>query len=278
MKHLFRFLAISIILSGIVSCSGDGYSNPNPTPNLITFYATLNGASEVPINTSTATGNATLIFNNTTKIFTITVRHNVVGTTAGHIHVGAATTAPPNNIVFPLTSLVSPLTYTSPVLTTAQEADLKAGLYYVNLHSTAFPGGEIRGQLSIDPGPSITLKAILNGTNEVPSNTSTAAGNATLTFNLTTKIFVITVIHNVVGATAGHIHVGAAGTAPANNIVFPLTGLTSPITYTSPPLTTAQEADLKEGRYYVNLHTTAFPGGEIRGQFDNLACEGCWDY
>ena len=278
MKHLFRFLAISIILSGIVSCNGDGYSNPNPNPQLITFYATLNGASEVPPNGSTATGNATLIFNNTTKKFTITVRHNVVGAISVHIHVGAAGTAPANNIVFPLTSLTSPITYTSPVLTTAQEADLKAGLYYVNIHSPAFPGGEIRGQLSTNPGPTITLKATLNGASEVPPTNSTATGTATLTFNLTTKIFTITVTHNVVGANAGHIHVGAAGTAPANNIVFPLPSLISPITYTSPVLTAAQEADLKAGLYYVNIHTAAFPGGEIRGQIINTSCTGCWDY
>ncbi|MDB5871314.1 MAG: hypothetical protein JWQ07_756, partial [Ramlibacter sp.] len=33
------------------------------------------------------------------------------------------------------------------VVTPAQAADLMAGLWYVNIHSTQFPGGEIRGQL-----------------------------------------------------------------------------------------------------------------------------------
>ena len=35
---------------------------------------------------------------------------------------------------------------------------------------------------------------------------------------------------------------------------------------TSRPLTAAEEADLFANLYYVNLHTAAFPGGEIRGQ------------
>ena len=37
--------------------------------------------------------------------------------------------------------------------TPAQVADLFAGLYYVNIHSNVFPGGEIRGQLAADATP-----------------------------------------------------------------------------------------------------------------------------
>jgi hypothetical protein len=40
------------------------------------------------------------------------------------------------------------------VLTQAQVNDLMAGLWYVNVHSTVFPAGEIRGQLLPVPEPS----------------------------------------------------------------------------------------------------------------------------
>ena len=33
------------------------------------------------------------------------------------------------------------------VLTEAEELELEAGLWYVNIHSDAFPGGELRGQM-----------------------------------------------------------------------------------------------------------------------------------
>ena len=65
--------------------------------------------------------------------------------TNGHIHKGAVDAS--GSPVFPFASFTSPINYTSVALTAEQEADLNAGLYYVNLHSAAFPGGEIRGQL-----------------------------------------------------------------------------------------------------------------------------------
>jgi hypothetical protein len=142
MKLLFRLLVISFFSLGIVSCDDD--DDPVPNPN-VTFTATLNGASEVPANASTATGTATLTFNKTTKIFTITVNHDIAAPTNGHIHKGAVGVS--GSPVFPFASFTSPINYTSTALDAAQEADLFANLYYVNIHTAAFAGGEIRGQL-----------------------------------------------------------------------------------------------------------------------------------
>jgi hypothetical protein len=119
------------------------------SPN-ITFKATLTGANEVPANTTTGTGTSTLVFNNDTKIFTVSTTYSgLTGTATGaHIHLGAAGTAPPSNVIFPFTNVtVSPIVYTSTAITAQQESDLKAGLWYVNVHTALNPGGEIRGQL-----------------------------------------------------------------------------------------------------------------------------------
>lgn len=140
MRHFIRILAILFISLGIVSCDDDDEPNPN-----VTYKATLNGASESSPNASTATGTATLVFNTTTKMFTITVTHNVPTPTAAHIHKGAVGVA--GGVVFGFSSSISPISYTSVALDSAQEADLAAGLYYVNVHTAAFPAGEIRGQL-----------------------------------------------------------------------------------------------------------------------------------
>lgn len=144
MKSLFNFSALFLLLFIGVSCSSND-DNSSPSPIIVTFNATLSGASEVPANASTATGTATLSYNKTTKIFTVTVTYSGLTPTMGHIHMGAAGTNGP--VIFPFSSLASPISYTSTALTAAQETDLMANNYYVNLHSEAFSGGEIRGQL-----------------------------------------------------------------------------------------------------------------------------------
>lgn len=146
MRDSIKFSAILFSILFLFSyCDDDDNNTTNPPQNTITFVAELSGLREVPPNNSTATGSATLTFNNTTKTFTIAVTHNIAAPTAGHIHKGmiGANGAP----VFPFASAASPISYTSAALTTTQEADLKAELYYVNIHSAAFPDGEIRGQL-----------------------------------------------------------------------------------------------------------------------------------
>ena len=142
MKKLNRILAILLLCTAFISCKNDDAPTPNPN---VTFRATLNGTSEVPANGSTATGAATLTFNTTTKIFTVAVTHNIAAPTGGHIHLGAAGVN--GAVIFAFTSLTSPINYTSAALTVAQETDLMANLHYVNIHTAAFPGGEIRGQL-----------------------------------------------------------------------------------------------------------------------------------
>ena len=143
MKAIFSYLAAFLLISGLANCSKSD-DPPPPDPN-VTFLATMNGASEAPATPSTATGSATLTFNTTTKIFTLSVTHTVVAPTNGHIHKGAIGVS--GGIIFPFASFTSPITYTSPALDAAQEADLNANLYYVNIHTAAFPAGEIRGQL-----------------------------------------------------------------------------------------------------------------------------------
>ena len=123
---------------------------------LVTYVTTLSGANETTPNASTATGTATLVFNKTTKMFTVNVNHTLAAPTAGHIHLGAPGTS--GSVVFGFASAVSPINYTSAALTDAQIADLEAGNFYVNLHTAAFPSGEIRGNLVAQATTANTLR------------------------------------------------------------------------------------------------------------------------
>lgn len=147
MKNTMKRWAACFFIASLLSCSG-GYGDDNYTPppaTTTTFNATLNGSSEVPPNASTATGTASASFNNSTKILTVTVTYSGLTATNAHIHRGAVGVS--GDVVFPFSSFTSPINYTSMALTSAQEADLMSNLYYINIHSEAFPAGEIRGQL-----------------------------------------------------------------------------------------------------------------------------------
>jgi hypothetical protein len=137
-KQILLFVLAGVLIT-VSSCKKSN------DPNVI-FKATINGASETPPNSSTATGTATLTYNKDTKIFNIIVNFTGITATISHIHKGAI--GVPGGVIFGFpTPIVSPINYTSAVLDSTQNADLNLNLYYVNIHSAEFPAGEIRGQL-----------------------------------------------------------------------------------------------------------------------------------
>lgn len=136
----FLFIVLAGILVASLSCKDE----ETPDPNVI-FKAVINGASEVPVNASTATGTATLTYNTDTKIFSIVVNYSGVTATNAHIHKAAVGVS--GGVAFGFTPITSPINFTSAALDSTQQADLNAHLYYVNIHSAQYPGGEIRGQL-----------------------------------------------------------------------------------------------------------------------------------
>jgi hypothetical protein len=123
------------------------------------------------------------------------------------------------------------------------------------------------GWLSAASAALVNFSATMNSASEVPPKTSAGSGDMLGTLDTATKNFTYTVtFQGLTGpATAAHFHGPAAAGANAG-VVVPLGNApTNPITG-SKPLTDAQIADLMAGKWYVNVHTAANPGGEIRGQ------------
>jgi len=110
------------------------------------------------------------------------------------------------------------------------------------------------------------FKATLSGTSEVPPTAGAGAGAATATLDTATGKLVWDVTYSgLTGpALAAHIH-GPADPGQNAGVAVPLKVTPSPIKG-SKVLTAAQAADLEAGKYYVNIHTAANKGGEIRGQ------------
>jgi len=121
---------------------------------------------------------------------------------------------------------------------------------------------------SMRPSQKIDIyDATLSGAQEVPPNTSAGTGQAELQWNRTTNVVSWKVSFTGLSGpvTGAHIH-GPAEMGQNAGVVVPfMTGMSSTITGQA-NLTTAQAAELASGRWYVNIHTAQFPGGEIRGQ------------
>lgn len=122
-----------------------------------------------------------------------------------------------------------------------------------------------------DPMPmgsagSVAFGAALSGTSEVPANASTATGRLDATFDKAKNTLRWTLTYSGLSgpATMAHFHGPAmpganAGVAvPFPNALSPASGETM--------LTPAQIDDLMAGKWYANVHTATYPGGEIRGQ------------
>lgn len=151
----------------------------------ITYKSVLSGANEVPPNASPATGEATIVIDGDLLTLNTTFSGLLAGTTAAHIHCCTAPTAmvatpTPSFPGFP--SAVTAGSYSQtfdlslassynpnfvaayPTLDVAKLAlltGLANGTAYLNIHTSAFPGGEIRGSFSAVPEPSAWAVMIL---------------------------------------------------------------------------------------------------------------------
>jgi len=104
----------------------------------------------------------------------------------------------------------------------------------------------------------------LAGANEVPAVNTRASGRASI--RVDDCMVTVTVTTEEINPTAAHIHEGASG---ANGGVAVPLNKTGPNTFASAPgakFTPAQCEAYKKGNTYVNVHSAANPGGEIRGQ------------
>ena len=112
----------------------------------------------------------------------------------------------------------------------------------------------------------MTMKVPLTSAAEVPPNTSAGKGTADVTYDTASKMLTWKVTYaGLTGpATMAHFHGPAAEGANAP-VVVPFKDAASGAEG-SATLTDAQAADLMAGKMYINVHTEANKGGEIRGQ------------
>jgi Cu/Zn superoxide dismutase len=237
------------------------------------FTARFTGQQEVPAVVTPAQGSAFVSLTNAGARFFVTVEGLSGPITAAHFH--RALPGTNGGVVRTITPEFAGTNSADGLWTAADPeplsgaliSDLLDGRLYLNVHTAANPGGEIRGQVQLSGGVHFT--ANLQGTQENPPLAVAASGAASLTLTELGLHYKVTIIGLTGAMTAAHIHTAAIGiNGPVTfNIMPTFTGNTATGFIT---LTPAQRKDLMVGNMYVNVHTAANPGGEIRGQI-NLA-------
>jgi CHRD domain-containing protein len=120
-----------------------------------------------------------------------------------------------------------------------------------------------------------TFTAALSGANEVPPADPDGSGTAVVTLVGTTVTFSITVANITLPPDAQHIHSGVAGVNGPIVIGFPGVWVGNTLTgTTTTDAATAAAIVANPAAFYVNVHTSDFPGGAIRGQLVAAATSG----
>ncbi|HZW60440.1 MAG TPA: CHRD domain-containing protein, partial [Woeseiaceae bacterium] len=232
------------------------------------LFTALGGQQEVPVVDTNAEALAALTLDEAGELLTIHVNTRRM-TTANAAHLHSAYGGVDGPVEIGLTQDGSDTAHwfsEEQALTATQLEAFRVGATYVNVHSPAHPGGEIRGQ--VIPENIVFAFDRLSGAQQVPVVTSAATGTSAVTVDPAAGTLVAHV--NTSGAddaTGAHLHDAFAGTN--GGIVIPLTQDAGNVAHWSAidaPVDAGQLAAIRAGRYYANVHTPANPGGEIRAQ------------
>ncbi len=274
MKQRLLFRA-GVILMALLPCAASSQ---------IHFTASLDGAQDGGVITiATGTGSFDLS-EDLAQLHYIISYQGLSGplTGGGHFHTGLPGVAGPivRHIATAGRPAFSTLSGTwsssdaSEPLTPALVDSLLAGKVYVNFHTAANAGGEIRGQINL--ATSLHFEASLGSAQEVPPDTFKGGGTAVVVLNKGRGQIDYWITYRGLSdsAIAGHFHTGAAG-VPGPVVRGIITGKAPKSTTLNgswkftdgtQPLTNALIDSLIAGHVYLNIHTPVKPGGEIRGQ------------
>ena len=227
------------------------------------FVFDLSGAQEVPPVPSTASGGCMGQLNQPAFEFTLTCVHNVIGATVMHIHQAPAGSN--GSIVFDMGDPASPVTATWSGMTPANITDLLNGNFYLNIHTSGRPAGEIRGQILSRTVDNVSFTA--NGSQFVPPNSTTATASCTADLDGPATSLLVQCTHDVPSPISAHIHEAPAGVN--GPIVFTFPSPASPLS-ANVPMTPQLVADFAATFLYLDIHTASgseeTPSPQIRGQ------------
>ncbi|EGN75318.1 CHRD domain-containing protein [Idiomarina sp. A28L] len=242
------------------------------TDNFVLATFPLSGSQEVPAVSTSASGDGYALVNTSDySLELVAVTQGVDFATMAHIHTGRVGTN--GGVLVALEQSTESMgTWMTPANTQIDEdifAVLASGGHYVNVHTPANPDGELRGQILTDNFAFFAFP--LSGDQEVPAVTTNASGSGYALVSKTDFALELRVLtQGVEDATAAHIHTGIAGENGPVLVALEQDNENMNRWMASEGLVLTQDIFniLASGGHYVNVHTPAFPNGEIRGQIE----------
>jgi hypothetical protein len=247
------------------------------------FTANLSGVQEVLTNASAATGFGRVTLNDAENQITVSIYYgNPVAltgvVTAGHIHLAGTKVNGP--VVFdfnpPAGFSAGEVVNATFAVNSSQVEELKAGWWYFNIHTTAYPDGEIRGQILVD-SPYI---AYLDNNQVNPPTDFAATGSGYISLNETTNQALVTMnwSGNAGAINGAQLREGRAG---INGRVVCDLGVTQKnngaLVDALCNLNPRDVKALKSGQFYLTLNSGLNSGVVVRGQIQRRTGTVC-DY
>lgn len=264
-----------------------GQVNLNAGTHLI---ARLDGAQQVPSVSTTSKGMAAITLGSVGSVglaYNVTVNGLSGPIIGAHFHYGGIGETGP--VVYDIASNFNNNSALGVWRSTGLNAlndslivALLTGKLYINVHTSANPNGEIRGQVLLASG--FGVNSNLDGLSQVPPVVTTARGTAELTFTDYGLIYRLTYTGLSGLITGAHFHDGDSGaTGP---VVYDFASQVQNNTVTGVwkasnaggDLNAALMKRLFTNGLYVNVHTSANPNGEIRGQLKMKPGSGIGGY
>lgn len=239
-----------------------------------TFIAGMTGDQENPAVTTDAQGLASIHYTLGTLDLEINVQLTGLSSaiTGAHLHTGAPEENGP--VIVDLADLITGNTIRGNVTITIQDLiDIITGNVYINVHTTDHPDGEIRGQLNYLPG--ITFDGWMSPLQENPFTASAGTGLAIATVYPSINDIALWMLTDNLTGPIGAAHLHHAPLTENGGVVHDLSAdiIGNGLVHLG-VLDDGILGDLLRGEVYINAHTAAYPGGELRGQLFRLARDG----
>jgi hypothetical protein len=138
----------SVLVTTALAFAMAGCGVLQPDAHMAAFSTQMTGMNQVPPVNTPATGRVDAVLDKNTRLLRWKLSFTgLSGTpTGGHFH-GPAAIGANAGIALPFKGAVQSPLQGQATLTAAQATELLAGKWYVNIHTTAHPNGEIRGQM-----------------------------------------------------------------------------------------------------------------------------------